>query len=127
MQQRGQIFKSHGAWFVRFYNEEIVDGQRVRRRITKRLAAVSPEFSRARDCWTLAAEHTDPVNRGRATPEGSLTLDDFVDRYFVFDNGSTDQSLLVAGLFIALVPPLLIFLIFQRYIVKGVGFTGLKG
>lgn len=83
MQQRGQIFKSHGAWFVRYYNEEIVDGQRVRRRVTKRLAAVSSEFSRARDCWTLAAEHTDPVNRGRATPEGSLTLDDFVDRYFL--------------------------------------------
>lgn len=40
---------------------------------------------------------------------------------------SSDQALLVAGLFIALVPPLLIFLIFQRYVVAGVGFTGIKG
>lgn len=41
--------------------------------------------------------------------------------------GTSDQALLIAGLFIALLPPLLIFLLFQRHIVKGVGFTGLKG
>lgn len=40
---------------------------------------------------------------------------------------SSEESLLIAGLFIATVPPLLAFLIFQRYIVRGIGFTGLKG
>ncbi|TCO55896.1 carbohydrate ABC transporter permease [Actinocrispum wychmicini] len=40
---------------------------------------------------------------------------------------SSDQALLIAGLFIALLPPLLIFLIFQRQIVRGIGFTGVKG
>lgn len=38
-----------------------------------------------------------------------------------------DQSLLIAGLLIALIPPVLIFIVFQRYIVRGLGFTGLKG
>jgi multiple sugar transport system permease protein len=38
-----------------------------------------------------------------------------------------DPALLIAGLFIATIPPLLIFVIFQRYIVRGIGFTGLKG
>ncbi|MER7471370.1 carbohydrate ABC transporter permease [Micromonospora sp. NPDC000018] len=38
-----------------------------------------------------------------------------------------EQNMLVAGLFIALVPPVLIFIVFQRYIVRGVAFTGLKG
>lgn len=41
-------------------------------------------------------------------------------------NGS-DQALLLAGMFIATIPPLLIFIIFQRHIVRGIGFTGLKG
>jgi multiple sugar transport system permease protein len=41
--------------------------------------------------------------------------------------GSTDQALLLAAMFIAIIPALLIFVIFQRYIVRGVGFTGLKG
>jgi multiple sugar transport system permease protein len=39
----------------------------------------------------------------------------------------SDQALLHAGLLIATVPPVLIFLIFQRQIVRGIGFTGLKG
>lgn len=41
---------------------------------------------------------------------------------------TADQSLLVAGLFIATVPPLLAFCVFQRQIVGAVGgFTGVKG
>src|SRR5262249_55601026 len=40
---------------------------------------------------------------------------------------SSDQALLLAGMFIAFLPPLLIFIIFQRHIVRGVAFTGLKG
>jgi multiple sugar transport system permease protein len=40
---------------------------------------------------------------------------------------SSDQAVLIAGLFIALLPPLLIFLIFQRKVVRGLGFTGLRG
>ncbi|MFF3443766.1 carbohydrate ABC transporter permease [Streptosporangium sp. NPDC002721] len=40
---------------------------------------------------------------------------------------AADPALLVAGLLIATIPPLLIFLIFQRHIVRGIGFTGLKG
>ncbi|GAA5059235.1 multiple sugar transport system permease protein [Thermocatellispora tengchongensis] len=40
---------------------------------------------------------------------------------------AAEPALLVAGLLIATVPPLLIFLIFQRYVVRGIAFTGLKG
>ena len=39
-----------------------------------------------------------------------------------------DQSLLIAGLFIATVPPVLLFAVFHKQIVRGVGgFTGVKG
>ena len=40
---------------------------------------------------------------------------------------NTDPAYLIAGLLIASIPPIVIFLVFQRYIVKGIGFTGLKG
>jgi multiple sugar transport system permease protein len=40
---------------------------------------------------------------------------------------SADQSLLIAGMLIALIPPVLLFVIFQRYIVRGLGFSGIKG
>ncbi|WP_194410159.1 carbohydrate ABC transporter permease [Microbacterium cremeum] len=40
---------------------------------------------------------------------------------------ATDPAYLIAGMLIASIPPILIFLIFQRSIVRGIGFTGLKG
>lgn len=39
----------------------------------------------------------------------------------------TDPAYLIAGLLIATIPPILIFLIFQRSIIRGIGFSGLKG
>jgi multiple sugar transport system permease protein len=41
--------------------------------------------------------------------------------------GSADEALLIAGLLIASLPPVLLFLVFQRQITRGVRFTGLKG
>ncbi|GAA5193901.1 carbohydrate ABC transporter permease [Rugosimonospora acidiphila] len=41
--------------------------------------------------------------------------------------GASDQALLIAGLLIASLPPVLLFLAFQRQITRGVRFTGLKG
>ncbi|PSL37618.1 multiple sugar transport system permease protein [Labedella gwakjiensis] len=40
---------------------------------------------------------------------------------------NTDPAFLIAGLLIATIPPILIFLAFQRQIVSGIGFSGLKG
>ncbi|UFU06072.1 carbohydrate ABC transporter permease [Ruania halotolerans] len=40
---------------------------------------------------------------------------------------SVEENLLFAGLLIATLPPVLLFIIFQRQIVRGAGFTGLKG
>ncbi|MGC0422478.1 carbohydrate ABC transporter permease [Embleya sp. AB8] len=39
---------------------------------------------------------------------------------------TSDQSLLIAGMLIAIIPPVLVFLVFQRQIVRGIAFTGLK-
>ena len=38
-----------------------------------------------------------------------------------------EQNQLIAGMLMATVPPLLLFLVFQRHVVRGIGFTGLKG
>lgn len=39
---------------------------------------------------------------------------------------NTDPAYLIAGLLIASIPPILVFLLFQRHIVRGIGFSGLK-
>ncbi|MEU8141621.1 carbohydrate ABC transporter permease [Nonomuraea sp. NPDC048901] len=40
---------------------------------------------------------------------------------------TSDQALLIAGMLIAIIPPVLVFLLFQRQIIRGIAFTGLKG
>ncbi|MEV4898496.1 carbohydrate ABC transporter permease [Nonomuraea sp. NPDC055795] len=38
-----------------------------------------------------------------------------------------EENMVIAGMFMALLPPVLVFIVFQKYIVRGVGFTGVKG
>ncbi|MET7493090.1 carbohydrate ABC transporter permease [Streptomyces sp900116325] len=40
---------------------------------------------------------------------------------------TTQQNQVIAGMLITIIPPLLLYLVFQRHIVRGIGFTGLKG
>jgi multiple sugar transport system permease protein len=40
---------------------------------------------------------------------------------------SAEQNQVIAGMLITIIPPLLLFLVFQRHIVRGINFTGLKG
>lgn len=82
--QRGNIRKRHGSWQLRYYVNEIgPEGTPVRRQITKTLARVSDQYRSARDCWPLADPYLAPENRGAATHEGSLTVAEFADRYFL--------------------------------------------
>ncbi|GAA3469636.1 carbohydrate ABC transporter permease [Nonomuraea roseola] len=40
---------------------------------------------------------------------------------------TAEQNQVIAGMLVAIVPPVLLFLVFQRHIIRGIGFTGLKG
>ncbi|WP_329157235.1 carbohydrate ABC transporter permease [Streptomyces sp. NBC_01717] len=40
---------------------------------------------------------------------------------------TTQQNQVIAGMLITIIPPLLLYLVFQRHIVRGISFTGLKG
>lgn len=80
--QHGQIFKSHGAWFIRYYADELVDGQPVRRRITKKLAKISNEHRTKSDLDDLVMAELARVNRGDAA-EGSLSVSEFAEKFFL--------------------------------------------
>ncbi|GII31872.1 carbohydrate ABC transporter permease [Planotetraspora mira] len=40
---------------------------------------------------------------------------------------TAEQNTVIAGMLVAIIPPLVLFLVFQRHIVRGISFTGLKG
>lgn len=80
--QRGQVFKSHGAWFLRYYRDELNKGKPVRRRITKRLASVDKWHRSEGDLDSKVQEILGPLNQGSAA-EGTLTIAEFADTYFL--------------------------------------------
>lgn len=47
--------------------------------------------------------------------------------YFLFENPETTYNILLATLFICSLPPIILFFIFQKQIVRGITLTGLKG
>ena len=48
-------------------------------------------------------------------------------RFFKSERGTTNYGLIMAGGCLAAMPPIIVFLIFQKYIVQGVKMSGLKG
>jgi integrase len=81
--QRGQVFRRHGSWHVRYYRDELLDGKPVRRRITERLARYSDDYRSKKDVLPLADGVLLPVNTGDAQPESSLTLAEFIEQRFL--------------------------------------------
>jgi integrase len=81
--QRGSILKRHGAWHLVYRVNEIVGGQPVRKQVWHRLVAVSDDYRSEKDVRPLADEHLRPMNLGAVTPEGSLTVADFAEKYFL--------------------------------------------
>ncbi len=80
--QRGQVYQQNHAWWVRFYRDEIVGGQPVRRRVCQRLADVNDTYRSKSDVWSLADPILATVNRSGAA-EGGLTISEFAERYWL--------------------------------------------
>lgn len=73
--QRGHIFKSHGAWFVR-YRPAPKEKQRC-----ERLAPFCDEYRTVKSVRPLAEKILHPINEGRQ-PSGPQTLQEFVDKLY---------------------------------------------
>jgi integrase len=72
--QRGNIYKKHGAWYLRFYE----DGKRE----TQRLGSVR-EFRTRRLIEPIAQEIMHGVNRSRNAPEPGISLDAFMANIYL--------------------------------------------
>jgi integrase len=82
-EQSGQIFQSHGAWFVRFYESRVIDGQVKRVRVSKQLAEVTTRGKvPPRAVAELAEDLIARVNRPQCAPQNVVKLGDFVERVY---------------------------------------------
>ena len=76
-QQQGQLFKTGGRWYVRFYDSRVIEGEVKRLRIAKRVVpAQGVTKAKARE---LAKPLLAPVNEPLQSPETIRTLAGFVE------------------------------------------------
>ena len=81
--QEGQLFQRNGAWHLRYYRDEIVDGKRLRKRISKRIAPVNDQYRRPKDLKTKVDDELRSVNEGKYRAEGEITIAAFFDSVFL--------------------------------------------
>lgn len=81
--QKGQLYRDHGAWFVR-YRERVrkEDGSIRLQRKSKRLGSVEKHPTKT-DIEPLRTAFMQKVNAGVASPESSMTLSEFVSSVYL--------------------------------------------
>jgi integrase len=81
--QRGQIYQSHGAWFLRYREVHLEDGKRVAKRMCARLAPISEDFPNKRSVLLLAEKVLAPINSRQLQPESTQRLVDFIEKHYL--------------------------------------------
>jgi integrase len=82
-EQSGQIFKRHGSWYVRFYENRVIGGTVKRVRIAKHLGEVTTRGKRPpASIEQEASRVVSDANNPQYIPEHVVTLGEFVERVY---------------------------------------------
>ena len=76
--QDGYIWRKGGSWFGRWWEDVLMDGHIVRRQKARRLAPYCDRYRTEGDVRPLLEEVLRPLNDGKARPESTLSVAQFV-------------------------------------------------
>ena len=84
-QQTGQLFQRHGGWYVRFYEDRVIDGTVKRVRISKRLGDAERSRSKKapKEIEKAAKELVEPTNDPQIASALVLRVGDFVENVYL--------------------------------------------
>ncbi len=82
-QQTGYIWKVGGSWYGRWREDVLEEGRVVRKQRSAKLAEVSDRYRCKADVRPLLAEKLRPINEGRARPESTLSVAEFVEDFYL--------------------------------------------
>ena len=80
--QQGYIFRVRQSWYGRWYRDEIIEGTVVRRQHSEKLCEYSNRYRREKDVRPLLAEKLAPENEGRCSAASTLTIVEYVERFY---------------------------------------------
>ena len=81
--QRGTIRQHHGSWTLFYYDHVLVDGKRVRKYISKKLASVGDDYPTKRSVLLLAEKILAPLNAGTQVAESTMTVLAFIENVYL--------------------------------------------
>ena len=82
--QKGYVYRKSGWWYVRYYDNVMQeDGSITRVQVARRIAPVCDQYRSKRAVVPLADELLLPINRGAYPPEGTMTLERFVEHTYL--------------------------------------------
>ena len=82
-QQNGYIFKARGYWYVRYFEDRMVDGKLRHDRVAKQIGEVTTRGKRPpRKIEDEAREIVAAATVTNANPERVVTMEEFVDRVY---------------------------------------------
>jgi integrase len=82
-QQAGYIWKVGRSWFGRWRENVLENGGVVRKQRCAKLADVCDRYRSKADVRPLLAEKLRPINEGRTRPEGTLSLAEYVEKFYL--------------------------------------------
>jgi integrase len=79
-EQKGSVYRERGFWYLRYYDDRVIDGQVQRKRLAKQLAnCAEMNRTKARD---EAKRFLGTINKSQLKPETAVTLGAFVDNVY---------------------------------------------
>ena len=95
--QQGYIFRKGRNWYGRWWEDVLEEGRVVRRQKARKLAEFCDRYRTKRDVRPLLEDILRPLNEGKARPEGTLPVAQFVESYYLpFANENCKPSTYVA-------------------------------
>jgi integrase len=97
MHQDGYIWRKGRSWYGRWRDDVYENGQVVRKQRSEKLAEYSDRYRTESDVRPLLEAILRPLNEGKARPEGTLPVAQFVEGYYLpFANENCKPSTYVA-------------------------------
>jgi integrase len=81
--QRGYIFRKGKAWYLRYSDTVLRDGEAVRMQLCKKLADYSDAFRSEKSVRALADEFLQPLNAGSLDVRSTMTVKDFIESTYL--------------------------------------------
>lgn len=81
--QKGYIWRIGRSWYGRWTDNVMVNGQVVRKQVSRKLADYSDRYRTKADVQPLLAEILRPINEGKSDARGTMLVSDYIEQHYL--------------------------------------------